>query len=38
MTNQPTYNPNNRRNLQPAARNRAMIDVLSRARRSSRSR
>ena len=28
MTNQPTYNPNNRRNLQPAAmRNRAMIDV-----------
>ncbi|MWV16536.1 penicillin-binding protein 2 [Pseudomonas sp. L-22-4S-12] len=28
MANQPTYNPNNRRNLQPAAmRNRAMIDV-----------
>ncbi|MEK1905318.1 MAG: penicillin-binding transpeptidase domain-containing protein, partial [Pseudomonas sp.] len=28
MVNQPTYNPNNRRNLQPAAmRNRAMIDV-----------
>ncbi|MBK5475284.1 penicillin-binding protein 2 [Pseudomonas fluorescens] len=28
MVNQPTYNPNNRRNLQPAMmRNRAMIDV-----------
>jgi len=28
MVNQPTYNPNNRRNLQPALmRNRAMIDV-----------
>ena len=28
MVNQPSYNPNNRRNLQPAAmRNRAMIDV-----------
>ena len=28
MVNQPTYNPNNRRSLQPAAmRNRAMIDV-----------
>ncbi|NNT94282.1 penicillin-binding protein 2 [Stutzerimonas nitrititolerans] len=28
MANQPTYNPNNRRNLQPAAmRNRALIDV-----------
>ncbi len=28
MVNQPTYNPNNRRNLQPAAmRNRALIDV-----------
>lgn len=28
MANQPTYNPNNRRNLHPAAmRNRAMIDV-----------
>ena len=28
MGNQPTYNPNNRRNLQPAMmRNRAMIDV-----------
>ena len=28
MANQPTYNPNNRRNLQPAMmRNRAMIDV-----------
>ncbi|MBV2134408.1 penicillin-binding protein 2 [Pseudomonas sp. MAP12] len=28
IANQPTYNPNNRRNLQPAAmRNRAMIDV-----------
>ncbi|HWV08334.1 MULTISPECIES: peptidoglycan D,D-transpeptidase FtsI family protein [unclassified Pseudomonas] len=28
MVNQPTYNPNNRRNMQPAAmRNRAMIDV-----------
>jgi len=28
MANQPTYNPNNRRNLLPAAmRNRAMIDV-----------
>ena len=28
MVNQPTYNPNNRRNLQPAAmRNRSMIDV-----------
>lgn len=28
MVNHPTYNPNNRRNLQPAAmRNRAMIDV-----------
>ena len=28
MVNQPTYNPNNRRNLHPAAmRNRAMIDV-----------
>lgn len=28
MANQPTYNPNNRRNVQPAAmRNRAMIDV-----------
>ena len=28
MVNQPTYNPNNRKNLQPAAmRNRAMIDV-----------
>jgi cell division protein FtsI (penicillin-binding protein 3) len=28
MVNQPTYNPNNRRNLDPAAmRNRAMIDV-----------
>lgn len=28
MANQPTYNPNNRRNLEPAAmRNRAMIDV-----------
>jgi cell division protein FtsI (penicillin-binding protein 3) len=28
MANQPTYNPNNRRSLQPAAmRNRAMIDV-----------
>lgn len=28
MVNQPTYNPNNKRNLQPAAmRNRAMIDV-----------
>lgn len=28
MANQPTYNPNNRRNLDPAAmRNRAMIDV-----------
>jgi len=28
MVNQPTYNPNNRRQLQPAAmRNRAMIDV-----------
>ena len=28
MANQPTYNPNNRRNMQPAAmRNRAMIDV-----------
>ncbi|WP_437883473.1 peptidoglycan D,D-transpeptidase FtsI family protein [Pseudomonas sp. LRF_L74] len=28
MSNQPTYNPNNRRNLLPAAmRNRAMIDV-----------
>ncbi len=28
MASQPTYNPNNRRNLQPAAmRNRAMIDV-----------
>ena len=28
MSNQPTYNPNNRRNLQPAMmRNRAMIDV-----------
>lgn len=28
MANQPTYNPNNRRNLQPSAmRNRALIDV-----------
>jgi len=28
MANQPTYNPNNRRNMQPVAmRNRAMIDV-----------
>lgn len=28
MVNQPTYNPNNRRDMQPAAmRNRAMIDV-----------
>ena len=28
MVNQPTYNPNNRRNLQPAAmRNRAMTDL-----------
>ena len=28
LVNQPSYNPNNRRNLQPAAmRNRAMIDV-----------
>lgn len=28
MANQPTYNPNNRRNMDPAAmRNRAMIDV-----------
>ena len=28
MVNHPTYNPNNRRNLTPAAmRNRAMIDV-----------
>lgn len=28
MVNQPTYNPNNRRNLQPSAmRNRALIDV-----------
>ena len=33
MVNQPTYNPNNRRNLQPAMmRNRAMIDVSSRVR------
>lgn len=34
MVNQPSFNPNNRRNLSPAAvRNRAMTDLLSRGQR-----